>query len=396
MIGLPTYASVLEMIQHLRPEFPVYCVDVAELRRNVRRFVEHFPGTTLYAVKCNPHPAVLALINDAGIDHFDVASIGEIDKVGKLFPAARMFYMHPVKTVSSITAAYREFGVRQFVVDHVDELHKIPLAIARAGEIATDGSGGAAAIQVFVRIKTRAVPGTSFVLSKKFGAEAEQAVALLREIDSLGYAAGIAFHVGSQCTTTAPYREALDDAHRIVAASGVNITAIDVGGGFPAYYPDVKAPDLLDYFSVIGRGLEQFSPAQNGIEVYCEPGRAIVASALSIVTQVHLRKDNRLYLNDGFYGSLVEANQAEGSIKLSGQTFATNGPCHGEPLLFSLYGPTCDSLDALGDAVWLDRNTATDNWVVFDHMGAYSNALVTEFNGFQSNYFVAIEDTGAE
>jgi ornithine decarboxylase len=394
MSSLPTYASVQEMIRRLQPEFPVYCVDVAELRRNVRRFVEHFPGTTLYAVKCNPHPAVLAIIHDAGISHFDVASIGEIDKVGKLFPTARMFYMHPVKTVSSVTAAYRDFAVREFVVDHVDELRKIPLAISRAGLGAGQPAGDTSAVRVFVRIKTREVPGTSFVLSKKFGADADQAAELLREIDRLGYASGIAFHVGSQCTTTAPYQEALDDARRIVAASGVCITAIDVGGGFPAYYPDVKAPDLLEYFAVIARGLEQFRPAQNGIQVYCEPGRAIVASALSIVTQVHLRKDNRLYLNDGFYGSLVEANQAEGSIKLSGQTFTSAGPCHGDPLLFSLYGPTCDSLDALGDAVWLDRDTATGDWVVFDHMGAYSNALVTEFNGFQSNYFVAIDPTG--
>jgi ornithine decarboxylase len=395
MTSMPSYVSVQDMIQRLRPEFPVYCVDVAELRRNVRRFVEHFPGTTLYAVKCNPHPAVLAVINDAGIDHFDVASIGEVEKVGKLFPAARMFYMHPVKTVSSVSAAYRDFGVRDFVVDHCDELRKIPLAIAQAGGLANDMSGDAAKVRVFVRIKTREVPGTSFVLSKKFGADADQAAALLREIDSLGYAAGIAFHVGSQCTTTAPYQEALDDAYRIVTASGVRITAIDVGGGFPAYYPNVKAPDLLDYFSVIARGLEQFSPGQNDIQVYCEPGRAIVASAQSIVTQVHLRKDSSLYLNDGFYGSLVEANQAEGSIKLSGRTFTVTGPSNGAPLLFSLYGPTCDSLDALGDAVWLDRNTANDDWVVFDHMGAYSNALVTEFNGFQSNYFVAIEEKAA-
>jgi ornithine decarboxylase len=387
MTSLPTYASIGDMIQRLRPEFPVYCVDLGRLRRNVRRFVEHFPGTTLYAVKCNPEPAVLDIIHAAGIDHFDVASIGEVDKVGKLFPDAKLFFMHPVKTVSSIAAAYRDYGIRQFVVDHIDELGKIPRALAQGGNPAL--------VRVFVRIKTRTVPGISFVLSKKFGAEAEQAIALLREIERLGYAAGIAFHVGSQCTTTTPYQEALDDAYRIVTASGVRITAIDVGGGFPAHYPDVKAPDLLDYFAVIGRGLEQFNPQQNGIDVYCEPGRAIVASAVSIVTQVHLRKDNMLYLNDGFYGSLVEANQAEGSIKLSGQTYTKAGPANGEPLLFSLYGPTCDSLDALGDAVWLDRNTTTDDWVVFDHMGAYSNALVTEFNGFQSNYFVAIEEMAA-
>jgi ornithine decarboxylase len=392
MTALPHYASVQDMIRHLRPDFPVYCVDVARLRNNVREFVEHFPGTTLFAVKCNPQTHVLGIIHAAGIDHYDVASIGEIEHVGRQFPAARMFYMHPVKTVSSIAAAYRDFHVREFVVDHIDELCKIPLAIAAAG----GGYGNAPRVRVFVRIKTRPAAGTSFVLSRKFGAEHDQAVQLLREVERLGYAAGIAFHVGSQCTTTAPYTEALDDAFRIVAASGVRISAVDVGGGFPAYYPGVNAPPLPDYFNVIAGGLEQFRAGENGIDVFCEPGRAIVASAVSIVTQVHLKKDNMLYLNDGFYGSLVEANQAEGSIRLSGQTFTEAGPRSGEAQLYSLYGPTCDSLDALGDAVWLAGDTAMNDWVVFDHMGAYSNALVTEFNGFQSNYFVAIEDAAGE
>jgi ornithine decarboxylase len=385
MSALERFASIENMIRELRPEAPVYCLDAAALRRNARLFVEHFPGTTLYAVKCNPHPAVLDVIHGAGIEHFDVASIGEIQKVGKQFPAAHLFFMHPVKTLGSIRTAFREYGVRNFVVDHPDELRKIALAL---GPGADTGS-----VRVFVRMKTRPDAGTSFVLSKKFGADEEDAVRLLRDVASLGFAAAIAFHVGSQCTTTAPYAEALRDARRVAERSGVAISAVDVGGGFPAYYPGVGAPPLSEYFNVIACGLEPLRKEFPGLDVYCEPGRAIVASAISVVTQVHLRKGDQLYLNDGFYGSLCEAQQSAGSIKLNGRTLTVDGARNGPRRLFSLFGPTCDSHDSLGDAVQLEQDTAMGDWVVFDDMGAYSNALVTDFNGFQSDHFVAV---GAE
>jgi ornithine decarboxylase len=386
MNALQRFSSVESMIRELRPETPVYCLDAAALRRNVRTFIDHFPGTTLYAVKCNPHPAVLEVIRQAGIDHFDVASIGEIQKVGRQFPEAHLFFMHPVKTLSAIRTAFRDYAVRNLVVDHPDELRKIALALGPGAEPAR--------VRVFVRMKTQPDAGTSFVLSKKFGADAAAAESLLREVASIGFSAGIAFHVGSQCTTTAPYVDALREAHRVAGRSGVAISAVDVGGGFPADYPGANPPPLTDYFEVIGRGLEPFRRDFGQLDVYCEPGRAIVASAVAVVTQVHLRKGDQLYLNDGFYGSLCEAQQSAGSIKLNGHTLTADGPRSGEQQLFSLFGPTCDSCDSLGDAVHLDRDTAMGDWIVFSDMGAYSNALVTDFNGFQSNHFVAVgEDT---
>jgi len=328
MDALERFVSIEQMIRELRPEAPVYCLDAAELRRNVRLFVDHFPGTTLYAVKCNPHPAVLDVIHAAGIDHFDVASIGEIEKVGQQLPRARLFFMHPVKTLSSIRSAYRDHAVRDFVVDHPDELRKIALALGPGAE--------PAGVRVFVRIRTEPHAGTSFVLSKKFGAGEDDALQLLKDVAALGFAAAIAFHVGSQCTTTAPYAEALADTLRLAGRSGVDIRAVDVGGGFPAYYRGVAAPPLQEYFEVIGRGLEPLRREFPQLEVFGEPGRAIVASAIAVVTQVHLRKGDQLYLNDGFYGSLCEAQQSGGSIPLNGRTFTASGPREGAQRLYSL------------------------------------------------------------
>src|SRR5262245_41678071 len=122
---LPTYDSAVEVVATLAPSEPVYCFKPARLRSNARRFLENFPGRVLYAVKCNPHPAVLHALCAAGIHDFDTASLPEIAALAGLLPAARSCFMHPVKSRAAIRAAYGTHGVRHFVVDHAQELAKL-------------------------------------------------------------------------------------------------------------------------------------------------------------------------------------------------------------------------------------------------------------------------------
>ncbi len=266
------------MVSVLRPGNSVYCVKPVALRAAAARFLEGFPGRTLYAVKCNPHPFVLQTLHEAGIVHFDGASIPEIAAVRGLGSDTSVYYMHPVKTRDAILTAYTVYGVRHFVVDHPDELDKVFYETNQAKDLV-----------ILVRFAT---PGgvARYELSQKFGALPANAADLLKQVTAAGCRAGLAFHVGSQCLSPDAYRQGIGLAADIAARAGVAIDYLDVGGGFPATYVNDVPPPLDDFFAAIRRGIDEAGFAKELI-VMCEPGRALVASGLSLVVQVQLRKE---------------------------------------------------------------------------------------------------------
>jgi ornithine decarboxylase len=131
------------------------------------------------------------------------------------------------------------------------------------------------------------------------------------------------------------------------------------------------------------------------IRLMAEPGRALCAEGLSLVTQVALRHRNKLYLNDGIYGSFAERKLAKGAIALPSRSYRLTQPHEAEPLdgpagLFTVYGPTCDSYDVFPLPVALPEAIAAGDYIEFGMMGAYSIAMRTEFNGFFPDRFVEI------
>ena len=121
-----------------------------------------------------------------------------------------------------------------------------------------------------------------------------------------------------------------------------------------------------------------------------EPGRALVAHSISVVTQVQLRKDDQLYINDGVYGSLSE--MVDAGLRLPARAHRLNGPLTGAPKDFILNGPTCDSLDVLPSTFSLPSDIDEGDWIEIDRVGAYSNALATRFNGFTPETLVVVHD----
>ena len=81
-----------QVIEELNPGYPVYCLRPAEIQRQAQYFLDNFPARVLYAVKCNPHLAVLSALYEAGIRHFDTASLGEIALVREHFPHRLLFH----------------------------------------------------------------------------------------------------------------------------------------------------------------------------------------------------------------------------------------------------------------------------------------------------------------
>jgi ornithine decarboxylase len=370
------FVDARAMVAALQPSYPVYCLKPAALIEAAQRFIDLFPGRVLYAVKCNPHPRVLRTLWAGGIRHFDTASLSEIAMVREIFREAGIYFMHPVKGRAVIKTAWRVYGVDHFIVDHPHELAKVLEE--------TDGGDG---IAIFVRVKTPQVDGTFYHLSDKFGAEPEAATALLREAHEQGCQTGLAFHLGSQCGDPAAYTAALEMVGGVVEQAKVQLNFLDVGGGFPGYYADAQAPPLEDFIEAIESGVRRLKLRRDCV-LMCEPGRALVADGCNLVVQVQLRKDNRLYVNDGIYGSLSETVDAGVQyrvrlIRLSGEPSTLLVP-------FIINGPTCDSLDVLPKPFELPADTREGDWIEFEQTGAYSNALASHFNGFHPETFVEI------
>ncbi len=371
------FRSVVEVAETLKPSYPVYCLRPHILQRNAKRFMSLFPGTVLYAVKCNPHPLVLRALYEAGVRHFDTASLPEIALVSESFADSHAYFMHPVKGRAVIRSAYTVYGIRHFVIDHADELEKVLRETDREGLV------------MVVRIKTAPAKGTLYHLAGKFGADADEAVALAREAKAKGCKVGFCFHVGSQCLDPGAYRTALELVGDVIQRSGVEPVVVDVGGGFPTRYAETDPPPLDDYMDEIRAGLKSIRlPAD--IDIWCEPGRALVASACSLLTQVQLRKGERLYINDGIYGSLSETVQA--GIQLPARLVRLEGVVANAVEGFVLNGPTCDSLDVLPGHYDLPADAREGDWVEIDQIGAYSNAVATNFNGFHPETFVSVGD----
>jgi ornithine decarboxylase len=372
------FESVKAMVAALQPSYPVYCLRPEVIAQTAKRFLDLFPGRVLYAVKCNPHPEVLKALYQAGIRHFDTASLPEIAQVRESFGDAACYFMHPVKGRAVINTSARVYEIDTFVIDHMDELEKI-----------LKETGGAEGLTIYVRIKTPPAEGTLYHLAAKFGAGVSEAAAMLKEAQSRGCQTGIAFHVGSQCLTPGAYSTALQLVGEVLDLAKVQIAGLDVGGGFPAAYLGTNMPPLEDFVSEIEEGVKKLGLRRDCV-LMCEPGRALVAHAISVVTQVQLRKGDQLYINDGIYGSLSETVDA--GLRLPARLVRIGEDSRAPARDFTLNGPTCDSLDVLPHPFSLPEDVREGDWIEIDRVGAYSNALATRFNGFHPETMVTVHD----
>ncbi|HWA79587.1 MAG TPA: type III PLP-dependent enzyme [Acetobacteraceae bacterium] len=374
---LPTVDA---LVARERPEEPMHCLRPVAAAAAARDFIAAFAGTVLYAVKCNPEPAMLRALKAGGIDNFDCASISEIALVRQMFPEAAIHFMHPVKARGAIRAAWAQHGVRDFALDSAEELAKIEAEIRATG---TDGALG-----LIVRL---ALPkgGAVLDLSGKFGASGELATRLLRAARPHAARLGISFHVGSQCLDPLAWRRALDEVAEVVRRADVAIEVIDVGGGFPAAYPGMEPVPLGAYLAEIEEGFERLGLPD--AELWAEPGRALVAGAGSVVVQVQHRKGEALYINDGVFGSLADAGAL--GFRYPVRLIRPGGPApSGRQIGFSFFGPTCDSADAMRGPFFLPEDAAEGDWIEIGQLGAYGACLRTGFNGFDRARLVEVRD----
>ncbi len=363
------YETAEVLVRQQAPEQPVLCLRPHAAERAARWFLSNFPGTVLYALKANTAPPILDALARAGIRHFDVASQPEIELAAGL-ANARLSFMNPIKTRETIARAYSEFGVRDFALDSQSELEKILAATGQARDL-----------RLFVRLACPN-PFSLMPLVGKYGVCAEATPGLLMKTRRAAARLGVTFHVGSQTMRPEGFSQSLALVSKRIREAGVLIDAIDVGGGFPSTYPDARPPRLGAFIAAIEQGLAGCAMASQ-CELLCEPGRALVAEAESVLVRIEARQGQTLHINDGAFGTLYDAAH-------SGLTYPARLVCPGVRDMgagsacaaFELLGPTCDGTDRMPGPYWLPACASEGDYIEIGQMGAYGRVLATGFNGF--------------
>jgi len=373
------FTSVENLVNQLKPDKPVYCIRKKSILSASKFFQKKFPGKILFAVKTNPHPEIIKTLIKSGINQFDVASIEEVKAVRKFSQTAKCSYMHTVKSRESISEAYFKYGIKTFALDTKDELIKI-----------IESTSNAKDLELFVRVAV-SNEHAEIDLSKKFGALNSEAAGLLRLVKQHSKKIGLSFHVGSQCMHPISYAKGITEIGNIIKKTKIIPNYINVGGGFPTIYPDLIPQSLDDYFEEIKKSLENLK-IENLPEIICEPGRALVAESGSTIVRVNLRKKQKLYINEGTYGTLFDAGTPNivfpsKMIKESSHKIISK-----KLTAFDFYGPTCDSMDYMKGPFLLPNNIKENDYIELGQLGAYGLTFRTEFNGFFSNEIYEVED----
>ena len=371
------FKSVDEIVNQLKPTEPVYCIRRNSIRLASRFFQNKFPGKILYAVKTNPHPVVLQTLLDSGIKHYDVASIKEIETIKNLNPEVECSYMHTVKSREDIKEAYFKYNIKTFALDTKDELIKI-----------IESTNHAKDLRLFVRVSV-SNEHAEIDLSKKFGAITSEAAGLLRLGKQYAYKLGLSFHVGSQCMHPISYAKGISEIGNIIKRTKIVPDIINVGGGFPTIYPDLVPQPMQSYFDEIKKGLKNLK-LQKLPEIICEPGRSLVAESGSTIVRVNLRKKQKLYINDGTYGTLFDAGTP--NIVYPSRVIKNGRVISKKLTSFDFYGPTCDSMDYMKGPFILPNNIKENDYIELGQLGAYGLTFRTQFNGFYSDQIFEVED----
>jgi ornithine decarboxylase len=185
------------------------------------------------------------------------------------------------------------------------------------------------------------------------------------------------------------YSKGINEINNIIKKTKIEPDYINVGGGFPSIYPDLIPQPLHKYFEEINTSLSKLK-LQKKPEIICEPGRALVAESGSTIVKVILRKKQKLYINDGTYGSLFDGGSP--NLVFPSRLISNGKVISKKFTAFDFYGPTCDSMDYMKGPFVLPNNVKEGDYIELGQLGGYGLTFRTQFNGFYSNEIYELED----
>ncbi|OHD63437.1 MAG: decarboxylase [Spirochaetes bacterium RBG_13_51_14] len=353
---------------------PLFILDHRKIRENYRMFKKNLPRVQCYyAIKANSNQEIIKTLFNEG-SSFDVASYNEFMQIYEyikhfekkdkhFFIWDKIIFSNTIKDRDTLRKIKRYRPLVTY--DNSDELVKIKEYCKTAGLV--------------LRLK---VPdtGSQVEMSSKFGAEPADAYDLIRRASDLGLAVeGLSFHVGSQCTNFDNYTAALGITSEIfhdARNKGHRLSIIDIGGGFPVPY-DSHVPRFERLAEVLNAEFNRLFPEDT--EIIAEPGRFIVATAATLITEIigKARREGKIYyhINDGVYHSFSGVVYDHWIPNF--ESFK-----QGKREVCAVVGPTCDSFDKISLSVHLPANLEIGDYLYTKNIGAYSTASSTKFNGF--------------
>ncbi|KAK5209201.1 hypothetical protein LTR41_004736 [Exophiala xenobiotica] len=378
-LGCDKGRTSLQITRDLKPKSPMTLTHPDETARIARSFVTKFQGHTAYAVKANDSPDLLSILSANGVTWFDVASINEVRLVLRCLPESTLCFMNPVKSEEAIKEAYFVHGVRSFSLDSSDELEKILRSTATVVGRATD-------LNLFVRLRVLS-RHAKLSLESKFGVSGQEASLLLQAVQVSKNQVGLCFHVGSQVMGQGDFAAGLQQVYSIMLEADVHVRYISVGGGFAVKYPDMEPPSASQHLDEIHNAFHNL-PFPSSTVLIAEPGRCLSAWHHSMLLRVEKRRGSALYVNDGVYGTFSDAGRLNWPYftRLVRESLSTE---KSKP--FTLYGPTCDTLDKFGPWNIPGDVKAGDYLEVFG-LGAYGSVMRTRFNGCDAYESMVVQD----
>lgn len=362
---------------------PLFILDHGKIRENYRAFKKNLPRVQCYyAVKANSNQEIIKTLFNEG-SSFDVASYNEFMQVYEYIKnfnkKEKHFYIWD-KIIFSNTIKDRDTlrKIRRYrplvTFDNIDEVKKIRDHCETAGLV--------------LRLKVPDI-GSQVEMSSKFGAEPGEALGLIRRAADMGLEVeGLSFHVGSQCVNFDNYTAALGITSEIfhdAGKKGHRLKIIDIGGGFPVPY-DAHAPRFENLAKVLNAEFRRLFP--DDIEILAEPGRFMVATAATLVTEIigKARRDGKLFyhINDGVYHTFSGVVYDHWIPNF--ESFK-----RGKREVCAVVGPTCDSFDKISLSVHLPGNLEIGDYLYTTNIGAYSTASSTKFNGFDGAKIIHVK-----
>jgi diaminopimelate decarboxylase len=353
---------------------PCYVYSRATLERHYRAFDDALQGQdhqVCYAVKANSNLAVLDVLARLG-SGFDIVSGGELQRVLRAGGEPRKIVFSGVGKSEGELLMALDAGIGCFNVESGSELQRLNRLAIQRGERAR------IALRVNPDVDAKTHPYISTGLKQnKFGVDLVTAEALYAEAQTLRgiEICGVACHIGSQLLEVQPFLDALSRVLALVdrlAARGITLRHIDVGGGLGVRYRDEQPPEPRDWALAVKRLLEG-----RKLRLFTEPGRAIAGNAGILLTRVEVLKQGEektfaivdAAMNDllrpTLYQAWMEILRAEPAGAL-------------EPRLVDVVGPVCETGDWLGK----DRALAVaeGDLLAVRTAGAYGFVMASNYN----------------
>lgn len=358
---------------------PFYYYDKELLERTLDAIESCTSGTQMrvhYAIKANPTPELLRVISNRGFGA-DCVSGNEIDLAVECgFDPKKIYYAGVGKTDDEIRTGLRH-GIGCFNIESIEEIDILDRLASEEGKKAT------VALRVNPNIDAHTHEYiTTGLKENKFGIDLrllEDAVKKVKESDSLDLG-GLHFHIGSQITISEPFRilcERINELKTRFRLEGTEFRFFNVGGGLGIDYdnPDANPiPEFRSYFETILSNLD----LDEGQEVHCELGRAIVGQCGSLISKTVLVKqglEKSFVIVDAGMSDLIRPALYGAHHKIENISANPGSPMK----TYDIVGPICESSDVFGKDELLPE-TKRGDLIAFRSAGAYGSAMASRYN----------------